>query len=142
MGLDQYAVARKGEPRTVKSEYTYTDQDGVEKEGFEEYLEWEDTIELAEWRKHPNLQGWMENLWYEKGGEGEFNCVELELTLENLDALEATLDEEALPETAGFFFGSNADDHYAEADREFIVQARAALKKGYKVFYSLSLIHI
>jgi len=136
MGLDQYAVARKGEPRTVKSEYTYTDQDGVEKEGFEEYLEWDDTIQLAEWRKHPNLQGWMENLYHEKGGEEEFNCVDLELTLENLDALEATLDEEELPETAGFFFGGNADDHYAEADREFIVQARAALKQGYKVFYS------
>ena len=136
MGLDQYATARKGEPRTVKSEYTYTDQDGVEKEGFEEYLEWDDTIQLAEWRKHPNLQGWMEELWYEKGGEGEFNCVELELTLENLDALEATLDEEALPETAGFFFGGNADDHYAEADREFIVQARAAIKQGYTVVYS------
>tara|TARA_B100001778_G_C18603032_1_gene638259 strand:+ start:2916 stop:3335 length:420 start_codon:yes stop_codon:yes gene_type:complete len=136
MGLDQYATARKGEPRTVKSEYTYTDQDGVEKEGSEEYLEWDDTIELATWRKHPNLQGWMEELWYEKGGEGEFNCVELELTLENLDALEATLDEEALPETAGFFFGGNADDHYAEADREFIVQARAAIKQGYTVVYS------
>ena len=136
MGLDQYATARKGEPRTVKSEYTYTDQDGVEKEGFEEYLEWDDTIQLAEWRKHPNLQGWMEELWYDKGGEGEFNCVELELTLENLDALEATLDEEALPETAGFFFGGNADDHYAEADREFIVQARAAIKQGYTVVYS------
>ena len=136
MGLDQTAIARKGEPRTVKSEYTYTDQDGVEKEGFEEYLEWDDTIELASWRKHPNLQGWMEELWYEKGGEGEFNCVELELTLEDLDALEATLDEEALPETAGFFFGGNADDHYAEADREFIVQARAAIKQGYKVVYS------
>ena len=136
MGLDQYATARKGEPRTVKSEYTYTDQDGVEKEGFEEYLEWDDTIELASWRKHPNLQGWMEELWYEKGGEGEFNCVELELTLEDLDALEATLDEEALPETAGFFFGGNADDHYAEADREFIVQARAAIKQGYTVVYS------
>ena len=136
MGLDQYATARKGEPRTVKSEYTYTDQDGVEKEGFEEYLEWDDTIELASWRKHPNLQGWMEELWYEKGGEGQFNCVDLELTLDDLNALEATLDEEALPETSGFFFGDNADDHYAEADREFIVQARAAIKQGYKVIYS------
>ena len=136
MGLDQYATARKGEPRTVKSEYTYTDHDGNEHEGVDEYLEWDDSIELATWRKHPNLQGWMENLWHEKGGEGEFNCVDLELTLEDLDALEATLDEEELPETSGFFFGSNADDHYAEADREFIVQARAAIKQGYKVIYS------
>ena len=136
MGLDQTAIARKGEPRTVKSEYTYTDLDGTEHKGVEEYLEWDDSFELATWRKHPNLQGWMQELYYEKGGEGEFNCVDVELTFEDLDALEATLDEDELPETVGFFFGSNADDHYAEADREFIVQARAALKKGYKVFYS------
>ena len=136
MGLDQYAVARKGKPRTVKSEYTYTDHDGNEHEGVEEYLEWDDTIELATWRKHPNLQGWMQNLYYEKGGGEEFNCVDLELTLDDLNALEATLDEEELPETIGFFFGGNADDHYAEADREFIVQARAAIKQGYTVVYS------
>ena len=136
MGLHQYAVARKGKPRTVKSEYTYTDHDGNEHEDVEEYLEWDDTIELATWRKHPNLQGWMQNLYYEKGGGEEFNCVDLELTLDDLNALEATLDEEELPETIGFFFGSNADDHYAEADREFIVQARAAIKQGYTVVYS------
>ena len=136
MGLDQTAIARKGEPRKVKSEYTYTDLDGTEHKGVEEYLEWDDSIELATWRKHPNLQGWMQELYYEKGGEGEFNCVDVELTFEDLDALEATLDEEELPETVGFFFGSNADDHYAEADREFIVQARAAIKQGYKVIYS------
>ena len=136
MGLDQYAVARKGKPRTVKSEYTYTDHDGNEHEDVEEYLEWDDTIELATWRKHPNVRGWMQNLYYEKGGGEEFNCVDLELTLDDLNALEATLDEEELPETIGFFFGSNADDHYAEADREFIVQARAAIKQGYTVVYS------
>ena len=136
MGLDQHATARKGEPRTVKNEYTYTDQDGIEKEGFDEYLEWDDSMELATWRKHPSLQGWMEELWREKGGEGEFNCVDLELTLEDLDSMEETLDENALPETAGFFFGANADEHYAETDREFIVQARAAIKQGYTVVYS------
>ena len=136
MGLDQYAVARKGEPRKVPQTWTTTDADGNEEEVVEYYNEWDDTIELATWRKHPNLQGWMQELYYEKGGEGEFNCVDVELTFEDLDALEATLDEEELPETVGFFFGSNADDHYAEADREFIVQARAAIKQGYKVIYS------
>jgi len=120
MGLDQYATARRGETQTDDEGYTY----------------YEDTIQLAEWRKHPNLQGWMEELYHEKGGSEEFNCVDLELTLGDLDALEATLDEEELPETVGFFFGSNADDHYAEADREFIVQARAAIKQGYTVVYS------
>ena len=120
MGLDQYAMARKGESKT-------------DEEGYEYY---EDSMELAYWRKHPNLQGWMENLWRVKGNEGEFNCVDLELTLNDLDNLEKSLDNEALPETVGFFFGADADDHYAEADREFIVQARAAIKQGYTVIYS------
>ena len=59
-------------------------------------------MELAYWRKHPNLQGWMESLWHVKGNDGEFNCEDLELTLDDLDNLEKTLDNEALPETAGF----------------------------------------
>jgi len=120
MGLDQYANARKGEAITDDEGYTY----------------YEDSMELAYWRKHPNLQGFMQELYYEKGGEGEFNCVDVELTLEDLDSLEATLDDEALPETAGFFFGSDSSEYYAEADREFIVAARAAIKQGYTVTYS------
>ena len=120
MGLDQYATARRGEPKTDDEGFTY----------------YEDSIELSYWRKHPNLQGWMEELYHEKGGSQEFNCVDLELTLGDLEALEESLDEEALPETAGFFFGTDSSDHYAEQDREFIVQARAAIKQGYTVVYS------
>ena len=93
-------------------------------------------MELAYWRKHPNLQGWMESLWHVKGNGGEFNCVDLELTLDDLDSLEKSLDNEALPETAGFFFGTDSSDHYAETDREFIREARSAIKQGYTVVYS------
>tara|TARA_B100000287_G_scaffold283761_1_gene267400 strand:- start:577 stop:948 length:372 start_codon:yes stop_codon:yes gene_type:complete len=120
MGLDQYATARRGEAKTDDEGYTY----------------YEDSMELSYWRKHPNLQGWMEELYHEKGGEESFNCVDLELTLEDLDALEQSLDESALPETVGFFFGQNSDDHYAEQDREFIREARAAIKQGYTVVYN------
>ena len=133
MGLDQYATARRGEATK--------DGDG--------YTVYEDSMELAYWRKHPNLQGFMEELWIEKGKPNanppaedgavigsDFNCVDLVLTLDDLDNLEKSLDNEALPEIAGFFFGDDADDHYAEADREFIVQARAAIKQGYTVVYS------
>ena len=120
MGLDQYATARRGEATK--------DDEG--------HLFYEDSMELAYWRKHPSLQGFMENLWFEKGNEGEFNCVDLELTLEDLDSMEEALDENALPETVGFFFGENSDDHYAETDREFIREARAAIKQGYTVAYS------
>ena len=120
MGLDQYATARKGEAT-------------IDEDGSTTYPE---ERELAYWRKHPNLQGWMESLWHVKGNSGEFNCVDLELTLDDLDSLEKSLDNEALPETAGFFFGGDSSDHYAEADREFICDARAAIKQGYTVVYS------
>ena len=120
MGLDQYATARKGEARTDDEGYTY----------------YEDSKELAYWRKHPSLQGWMEDLWIEKGNSGEFNCVDVELTLGDLDSMEEALDENALPETVCFFFCENSEEHYAEQDREFIREARAAIKQGYKVVYS------
>ena len=121
MGLDQYATARKGEG-TI-------DEDG--------YTHYKDSFEIAYWRKHPNLQGWMEDLWIAKGAEGgvEFNCVDLELDEEDLDKLEESLDSKELPETTGFFFGSNADDDYAEKDREVITQARTAIKRGYTIVY-------
>ena len=119
MGLDQYGTARKGEPRTDENGYTY----------------YEDSMELAYWRKHPNLQGYMENLWYAKGNEGEFNCVDLELTLGDIEHLEGSIMAGTLPATTGFFFGDNSDDHYTEEDLAFCQKAKEALAKGYTVIY-------
>lgn len=120
MGLDQYAVARKGEP--------------VEKDGM---LEWPEKKELAYWRKHPNLEGWMEDLYRRKGGEEEeFNCVDVELTLEDLDDLEKAVKGKGMPKTEGFFFGSDSDERYREQDFQFIEDAREAIKDGFTVVYS------
>jgi hypothetical protein len=120
MGLDQYAYA--------------IDNNG-EKE------------ELAYWRKHPNLQGWMENLWQEKGcpgkpdednqlGMSDFNCIPVELTHEDLDNLENAIKNRHMPETTGFFFGQDSDDYYMEKDLEFISKAREALDSGLHVEYN------
>ena len=111
MGLDQYASVKVG------------------------YGELEPE-ELAYWRKHPNLQGFMESLYFEKGGTGEFNCVDVELTLEDIDNLERAVMEGGLPHTAGFFFGDGADDYYTEQDLEFCANARKALHNGETVVYS------
>ena len=97
--------------------------------------------EIAYWRKHPNLQGWMDQLWRRKGCESDvpgdsFNGVELELTWEDLDELERAVTHGQLPPTSGFFFGNDADEHYREQDLEFIRKAREALDAGLHVEYS------
>lgn len=141
MGLDQYAyvAARAGQ------ESDYWQRFDHKKE--------ESTVprprEIAYWRKHPNLQGWMEQLWNEKGRPGggsgqepdwgsDFNGVELELTWEDIDRLEQAVRDSALPSTQGFFFGNPSDDHYREQDLEFCRLARAELFLGLKVFYNSS----
>jgi len=134
MGLDQYAyvAARAGDH-----------DEFYQAEGTYENGEW--TVpgktkprEIAYWRKHPNLQGWMRRLWESQGNEGNFNGDELELTWENLDELELAVTHGQLPTTGGFFFGENSDEHYREQDLEFIKNARAELFLGLKVFYNSS----
>jgi hypothetical protein len=90
----------------------------------------------------------MENLWEEKGRpninadqEGsafgsDFNCVDLELSLEDIDALEASVKGDELPETGGFFFGDDSSEYYRESDLEFCENARKALADGQTVVYS------
>ena len=140
MGLDMYA---------------YAVVQGGERDGEEE--------SLADWRKHNRLHGWMEDLWEDKGRpyEGDlddaengfgssFNCVPVELTLEDLDKLEADINEKVLPETGGFFFGNDSfgwtdddgnklpegDYYYKQTDLQFIEDARKAINKGKKVYYN------
>lgn len=106
--------------------------------------------EIAYWRKHPNLHGWMEQLWIRKVNEAggviaedsewgsSFNGIELELTREDLDRLEQDINNGMLPATRGFFFGDPSDDYYKQQDLEFIKNARAELFCGLKVFYNSS----
>lgn len=95
--------------------------------------------ELAYWRKHPNLHGWMEELYRARGGDAEmFNGVEVELTWEDLEDLETNILHSNLPNTRGFFFGDNADEYYREKDLQFIREARAEIFTGLRVFYNSS----
>jgi len=118
MGLDQYAyIASKAQ------------------------ADYETHQELAYWRKHPNLQGWMEKLAEEKGVEYDtFNGVELELTWEDIDRLEKDIKSGQVSElgTTGFFFGDFSDEHYREQDLQFCVDAKAELFLKRKVFYNSS----
>ena len=137
MGLDQYA---------------YTAAKASQRDEWYEGAEWNEACrdlvnpnmakprDLAQWRKHPNLQGWMESLYRNKGGTGTFNGVELELTWEDLDQLQQDITGGSMAQlnTTGFFFGNPSDEIYREQDLEFIKQAKADLFCGLKVFYNSS----
>ena len=117
MGLDMYAFATK------ESLATPVD------------FKVEEVSELHTWRKHPNLHGWMQDLYYAKGGRQEdFNCVPVVLTTDDLDRLEVDIKARKLPDTVGFFFG-DSDGTEMEGDLAFIAKAREALAAGLTVYY-------
>lgn len=135
MGLDMYVyvAARAGQ------EKEYWDSAEWDSET-QSYLNETVTkpLEIAYRRKHPCLHGWMESVYRERGGQGDFNGDELELTSEDLDQLEEAINTNSLPHTEGFFFGSDASEHYREGDLKFVKEARAHLFLGLRVFYNSS----
>jgi len=120
MGLDQNAFAHKGAlPQPTDFEPKP-----------------EEISELFYWRKHADLEGWMEKLYREKGGKEEvFNVATVELTMQDIDRLERDVLADSLPHTEGFFFGkSHPEDK--EATLKFIGLARETLRGGDSVFYT------
>lgn len=111
MGLDQYAKVRN--PKTQEVE------------------------EFHYWRKHNALHGWMENLWKSKGNTGEFNCEPVQLSHADLDSLKKDLMATSLPETKGFFFGSDSsrDESRLMDDLHFITKAKQHLDAGMEIAY-------
>lgn len=127
MGLDMWAYRTKvqiSKPVDFNDEVYPSDENNEDRNS-----------EIMYWRKHPNLHGWMQDLYFEKGGEAEmFNCSPVELTSEDLDKLEEVIKGNGLPHTEGFFFGSS-DDEVNPKDLEFIKLARQAIQEGERVFY-------
>lgn len=123
MGLDMYAFSTKAKPKTEVD---------FETKNF-------NPEELHYWRKHPNLHGWMHNLYEQKGGDkhSDFNGDCVVLTLNDLEDLEHDLKQYDLPDTSGFFFGnSQNDDDELKDDLEFVAKAREAISKGRTVYYT------
>jgi hypothetical protein len=121
MGLDMYAYTAPNRAVTQPVNFKLNAVEGLE--------------DLHYWRKHPNLHGFMEDLYYAKGGTSEcFNCDPLVLTLEDLIALEQAIREGLLPQTDGFFFGAT-DGTEKDDDLLFIQKARAAIAEGKTVIY-------
>lgn len=135
MGLDMYAyVAAKAGAQADYNEGVHWD---AEQDKFVNPNVTEPR-EIAYWRKHPNLHGWMHRLWESRGNSGDFNGDELELTWDDLEQLEQDIRNNNLPSTTGFFFGDQRDDDYREQDLQFVRDAKAEVFLGLKVFYNSS----
>jgi hypothetical protein len=134
MGLDMYAWAVPTEIRDG-----LLGEDGFDLDAVDLSAAGVNT-DLAYWRKHHHLHGWMQRLYAEKTGnedESAFNCVYVELTADDLDRLEEAITNDELTPTEGFFFGSHTDicDDDRESDLKFLVDAREAIADGYHVLY-------
>jgi len=137
MGLDMYAYKTKAK---FTKDTDFTDEIyGKTEDGEIDYAnQVVDIEEIAYWRKHPDLHGWMEDLYQKKGGtEASFNGDPLVLTEEDLDELKITVLTGKLPSTTGFFFGTSREE-INFADLEFIEKAKEAIGKGYTVYYDSS----
>jgi hypothetical protein len=107
MGLDQYALTRKKNEKDTQ---------------------------IMQWRKHANLEGWMSDLYYEKGGDAEvFNCVEL--SLDKDDLLRLLAEYQSLQTATGSFWGVS-NSHDLEQTKVFIESAIKAIDDGYEVIYA------
>jgi hypothetical protein len=123
MGLDMFAYKMKHKPSKEVD--------------FQEEIQDVESVEVHYWRKHPNIHGWMENLYRSKGGEKEeFNCVPVVLNEEDLHQLAACIIDHELPNTSGFFFGeSNNSEEEREDDLQFVKDSLKAIEEGYTVYY-------
>ena len=134
MGLDQYAYAVM--PSKDNTDFTFIGKPSKT---------------IAQWRKHSDLQGWMEALYLRKceeqsaepqmGGEGSlfageviFNCQPLRLSYQDLLDLREAVSGNALPETTGFFFGQSDEQHKQET-LTFIEDAIRAIGQDMTIYY-------
>lgn len=122
MGLDMFIYKDKPLPEhaAAKVDFEYTDAVGI-----------------CYWRKHPNLHGFMQELYLAKGGVNpDFNGETVRLEIEDIDSLVRAVLEKSLPQTSGFFFGkSELSPQEIEEDLDHLATARKAIVDGYRVFY-------
>lgn len=60
-------------------------------------------VELAYWRKHPDLHGYMVKTF----ADSHDDCKEIELSADDLRRVIAAVKAKELPKTSGFFFGES-----------------------------------
>lgn len=92
---------------------------------------------IMEWRKHPNLHGYMHALHASRGGchdPMKFNKVPVFLSRTDLEELRHAVLNDRLPKTEGLYFGESCaeEKHF---DLMFIDGACGLIDEGWNIFY-------
>ena len=137
MGLDQY-VYKLNKDEVIITEDLLITECALPKE------------EIFYWRKFPSLQGWMNSLYFYRGGSEMFNNVPLLLEREDLLRFQSDFESGLLPQTSGFFFGNDlnllsSDKHERELAKnryvytqEFVKTSLKLIDKHYLIVYDSS----
>ena len=111
-------------------------------------FEWGGECSFSGWVKYNKIQLWSRVFDFSNGKE-------VKLGNDEINALEEAINNLELPETSGFFFGSDSytwdsdgaiaeeekvqSDYYHKAsDLEFVAEARKLLAEGFEVYYNSS----
>lgn len=135
MGLDQYAFAVRNHPELPVVDAVFSEWNS-ETGSYDQFVPEDDFEHFASFRKYHDLQGWMENLYRQKGGSSEvFNCNSVEITLDDVNRLEADIANDQLPETTGFFFGTGNTEFFKTQGLEFCQKCRDFIEDGCRIYY-------
>ena len=126
MGLDAYLYRYKGKNKKEVDFKTNEEE------------------EIHYWRKHQNLEEFMSQLYFKKGGEGtesfgghkDFNCCKVELKKQDINTLQELIISDKLPQGGGFFHGNNSDAYYKEETLEALKRAKNAIEEGDRIYYT------
>ena len=121
MGLDQFAFKVKSRNLESQKQDVDFNVDDIEKE------------ELCYWRKHYDLDNWMEQRYRNKGGEDDmFNCCWMKLSKLDLTELEVCL----LKGEIKYRDWPEELDEQLKSDFKFVDEAKKAIDNGYEVLYT------
>lgn len=122
MGLDQRVYVTYSENALDKTGF---DVDAVP----DTYLVWE-------WRKHADLQEWMEQLYLKKCGSTEPDCFSILLTEDDITRLREDTESVRLPKTSSPTWGSTIHQYLDTI--KFCDKALEYVKVGTQLFYYAS----
>jgi hypothetical protein len=106
MGLDMFLEGRKYKAGSTEVEDGFPVKTKI--------------LELGYWRKHPNLHGYIVQAF----AEGRDECQDIDLSAQDIKNIISAINDDNLPETTGFFFGSS-DNGKAQRKRDIAVFTKA-----------------